>query len=152
MPKRRFPGILLAIVAAVPLGAEELPARLPSPHADGKALEQAVLDATLAFLREDLKTARAALDRIEAGSRRLREDDVALYGSEVTTYDRAFHAALDVSREMATAGKLPRSWEQFMWVTKGCRTCHGLARTPPPPPGTPRPVVVPEGQVRQSRG
>jgi hypothetical protein len=93
-----------------------------------------VLDATLAFLREDLKAARPALDRIESGCRRLREDDREVYGSELLTYDRAFHAALDMSREMATAGDLPRSWEQFMWVTKGCRACHAIARAGPPPP------------------
>jgi hypothetical protein len=126
----------LGLVAfAVAAGAQEPASRLPSPHAEGKAAEQAVLDATLAFLREDLQAARPALDRIEAGCRRLREDDVATYGSELVGYDRAFHVALDVSREMATAGNLPRSWEQFMWVTKGCRTCHGLARAGPKAPG-----------------
>lgn len=151
MRKNHLPSFLLALLAAVPLGAEEPRPPLPSPHPDGKAAEQAVLDATLAFLREDLKAARPALDRIEAGCRRLREDDLATYGSELVSYDRAFHAALDVSREMATAGNAQRSWEQFMWVTKGCRTCHGLARAPRPG-DVPRPVAVPEGQVRQSRG
>lgn len=123
--------LLLAGLAAEPQSG---PARLPSPHPDGQAAEQAVLDATLAFLREDLKAARPALDRIESSCRRLREDDRETYGSELLTYDRAFHAALDMSREMATAGDLQRSWEQFMWVTKGCRACHALARSGPPPP------------------
>jgi len=125
---------LLLLLGGCLLGlrAEPPAPRLPSPHADGKAEEQAVLDATLAFLREDAKAARPALDRIEAGCRRLREDDVAVYGSELVTYDRAFHVALDVSREMASAGNLERSWEQFMWVTKGCRTCHGIARAGAP--------------------
>jgi hypothetical protein len=92
-----------------------------------------VLDVTLAFLREDLSAARPALDRIEAGCKRLREDDREVYGGEILTYDQAFHAALDVSREMASAGELQRSWEQFMWVTKGCRACHALARSAPNP-------------------
>jgi hypothetical protein len=125
--------LLIALLAG--LGEEPPPAprRLPTPHVDGKATEQAVLDATLAFLREDLSAARPALDRIEAGCRRFREDDREVYGGEILSYDKAFHAALDVSREMASAGDLQRSWEQFMWVTKGCRSCHALVRTEPNP-------------------
>ena len=126
--------LLVALLAAVAEEPQAPAARPPSPHPDGKAAEQAVLDATLAFLREDLKTARSALDRIEAACRRLREDDHQAYGSEVVGYDRAFHAALDVSREMASAGNLQRSWEQFMWVTKGCRGCHEIARGGSPGP------------------
>jgi len=124
--------LLIALLAGLAEEPTPAPRHLPSPHPDGKAVEQAVLDATLAFLREDLSAARPALDRIEAGCKRQREDDREVYGGEIATYDRAFHAALDVSREMASAGDLPRSWEQFMWVTKGCRACHALARTPPP--------------------
>lgn len=120
--------LLIALVAGVALEPQPARRRPPSPHSDGKAAEQAVLDATLAFLREDLKAARPALDRIEAACRRLREDDREAYGPEVVSYDRAFHAALDASREMAGSGDLQRSWEQFMWVTKGCRGCHELAR------------------------
>jgi hypothetical protein len=120
--------LLIALVAAVAPEPQKEPRRLPSPHTDGKAAEQAVLDATLAFLREDLKAARPALDRIEAACRRLGDDDRETYGPEVVSYDRAFHTALDVSREMAGSGNLQRSWEQFMWVTKGCRGCHEVAR------------------------
>jgi hypothetical protein len=122
---------MIALLAGLAEEPAPAPRRFPSPHADAKATEQAVLDATLAFLREDLGAARPALDRIEAGCKRFREDDRDVYGGEITSYDRAFHAALDVSREMASAGDLQRSWEQFMWVTKGCRACHALARTPP---------------------
>ncbi|HEX5044972.1 MAG TPA: hypothetical protein VFV75_18910 [Candidatus Polarisedimenticolaceae bacterium] len=123
--------LLIALLAGLAEEPAPAPPHLPSPHVDGKATEQAVLDATLAFLREDLSAARPALDRIEAGCKRLREDDREAYGGEIMSYDKAFHAALDVSREMASAGDLQRSWEQFMWVTKGCRACHALARTPP---------------------
>lgn len=126
--------LLIVLMAALPEEPAPPGPRLPSPHPDGAALEQAVLDATLAFLREDLKAARPALDRMDAGCRRMREDDVEAHGSELVAYDRAFHSALDLSREMATAGNMQRSWEQFMWVTKGCRGCHAIARAGPPPP------------------
>ena len=125
--------LLIALLAGLAEEPAPPPRRLPSPHPDGKAAEQAVLDATLAFLREDLAAARPALDRVEAGCKRLRDDDREIYGGEVANYDRAFHAALDTSREMASAGDLQRSWEQFMWVTKGCRACHALARSTPNP-------------------
>jgi len=125
--------LLIALLAGTGEEPSPPPHRLPSPHPDGRATEQAVLDVTLAFLREDLSAARPALDRIEAGCKRLREDDREVYGGEILTYDQAFHAALDVSREMASAGELQRSWEQFMWVTKGCRACHALARSAPNP-------------------
>ena len=122
------------LLAGMPEEPAPAPRRLPSPHRGGRATEQAVLDVTLAFLREDLAAARPALDRIEAGCKRLGEDDRAVYGGEVLAYDRAFHAALDVSREMASAGDVQRSWEQFVWVSKGCRACHALARSAPNPP------------------
>ena len=125
--------LLIALLAGMTEEPAPAPRRRPSPHRDGKATEQAVLEVTLAFLREDLSAARPALDRIEGGCKRLGEDDRAVYGGEVLAYDRAFHAALDVSREMASAGDVQRSWEQFMWVAKGCRVCHAMARSAPDP-------------------
>ena len=131
--RKRAAAVGLAALGLVALVRGEEPGKapaapVPSPHQDGPAAERAVVDATVAFLHEDLQAARAALDRIEAGCRRLNEDDVVPAGREVVNYDRAFHAALSMSREMAAAQDLERSWEQFMWVTKGCRTCHALSR------------------------
>jgi hypothetical protein len=131
-----FWGAALVLAGTALANGAASPAAPPTPHEDGKATEQAVLDATRAFLREDLAAAREALDRIEAGCRRLGPDDVQAYGSEVVAYDKAVHAALSASRELARAADLQRSWEQFMWVTKGCRVCHGMVRTAAATAGT----------------
>ena len=101
-------------------------ARIPDPHTDPRALEQAVLDATLAFLREDAAAARAALDRVEAGCQRLADRDEA--APELRTYDRGFHSAVDIARELATRGNIDESFHHFTWVQRGCRSCHRLAR------------------------
>lgn len=120
--------------SAAPAASQAAPSRptaTPSPHVDPKGLEQSVLDATLAFLRDDAASARAALDRVEAGCRRLGDgEDAPEIVPDLVTYDRAFHVALTVSRELAGRGDLTKSFDQFVWVQRGCRTCHGIARDP----------------------
>jgi hypothetical protein len=109
-------------------------------HADPPALERAVVDATLAFIRADAAAAREALDRVEAGCRRLGRDDVPRVTEDVVVWDQAFHKTVDLAREHAAAARIEKAFDQFVWVQKACRTCHTLSRqeaaakpaTPPP--------------------
>jgi hypothetical protein len=97
-------------------------------HPAPAALEQAVLDATRAYLREDAVGARAALDRLEEACRKLQPEEAGEGPQDLVTYDRAFHAALGSAREHAGAGEVASSFDQFAWVQRGCRVCHGIAR------------------------
>ncbi len=97
-------------------------------HTDPAALEQAVLDATRALLREDTRSAREALDRVEAGCRRLTQDDAPAIPSDIISYDRALHVTIDTAREYAMRGKLDKTFEQFYWIQRSCFTCHDAAR------------------------
>lgn len=124
-------GCILVAAAAGPSGSggESQPI-VPSAvraHADPAALERAVLDATLAFLRADLASARSALDRIEEGCNRLKRDEGTPFPGEVVVYDQAFHTALDFAREYAVKGRLEESFDQFVWIQRGCRGCHATA-------------------------
>lgn len=132
----RAVGCLMIASAAVRGGAsgDPEPAAVAPPigkaHADPGALERAVLDATLAFLRADLVSARSALDRIEDACKRLRPGESVPFASEVIVYDQAFHTALDFAREYAVKGRLDDSFDQFVWIQRGCRGCHATAGKP----------------------
>jgi hypothetical protein len=91
-------------------------------HVDPGALETALLDATRAFLHEDLDGVKDALGRIESGCRRLNPDPAI--PSTIFSYDRAFHTALTIAREDAARGRFDKSFEQFYWIQKGCVECH----------------------------
>lgn len=124
---------ILAAAGAVGPGGEEAPLA-PAPearvHSDPAAIEQATLEATLGFLRADLAAARTAMDRIEKLCLRLEGDKGKGFASGVVTYDRAFHTTLDFAREFAGKGRLEDSFEQFVWIQRGCRGCHNVARDP----------------------
>lgn len=107
--------------------AEEAP-DVERLHGDAKNIEQAVLDATRAFMREDSAAARKALDRLANESRELAPEDDARYGSAVLNYNRALRVTLDRARESAGKGELEPAFDQFVWVQRTCRICHGLAR------------------------
>jgi len=122
----------LVVLGAVPASDDEL-AGVSEPgvravHADTAKVEQALLAATLAFLRENPAEARSALDMIHRNSRALHGDEVGVVGADVLTYDRAFHETLDRSRELAGAGEIDAAFNQFVWVQRACRTCHALSR------------------------
>lgn len=128
---------LLVVVAMFVVGAGDPETPAPRPeaarpappvHADAAALERAVLDTTAAFLHEDLPAARAALDRVEAACRRLGPDDTPAYASELVVYDQAFHVTIDRAREFAGRGIADKAFDQFVWMQRGCRACHDLAR------------------------
>jgi hypothetical protein len=119
--------------------AQERPAPL---HSDVAALERAVVDTTLAFVREDCKAAREALLRLDAGCRRLSLDESPAPPQDVRLYDQAFHKTIDLAREFLMGEQLERAFDQFVWAQRACRTCHDMARadglmpakTPPPKP------------------
>jgi hypothetical protein len=114
----------------------------PAFHTDAEALERAVLDATLALLREDAAAARRALDRMEAGcARRTVEDDPTL-SWQLAAWDEGFHRQLDTARELAKRGDVDGTYDTLAWLQRGCRGCHRQARldgripaAPPPPDG-----------------
>lgn len=120
--------VALALGAVSAEGAPDAPPSRAPVHADSAALEMAILDATRAFLREDLVAARAALDRVESSCRRLdRERDGAI-SIDVVLFDQAFHKTLDVAREYSGRGLGERAFDQLRWIQKSCRTCHEIAR------------------------
>ena len=87
-----------------------------------------VLGATRAFLVEDGVTARAELDALKRESPPLDRDRDAVYGSEILSFDQAFHTTIDRAREYALAGRLADGFNQLVWVERACVTCHGMAR------------------------
>lgn len=97
-------------------------------HSDGKALAEALMEVTEALLRDDGKTARLALDRMEDACRRLPPEEIEFFGSGMITLDRALHKVLSGSREYSGAGEVERTFDEFIWVQRTCRQCHALAR------------------------
>ena len=123
--------LLLSVAVARQSAApdEDDPGGAPRPvHVDAAALLEAAGEATRAFLREDAVAARAALDRMEHSTRRLDRERDAGFGSDLLTYEQAFHVTLDRSRESAGKGQLESAFNHFVWVQRACVTCHGIAR------------------------
>ena len=132
-------GVLVATIETAPVAPSDTPVPFPTAaHPDPAALERALLEATRAFMRADVSGARTALDRIEKGCRRLSPEESPAYPEALIEYDRAFHLALDGARELAGRRSLEESWDQFVWIQRGCRVCHGLAEKSGVT-GTPRP-------------
>ncbi len=113
--------------AGPPAGSATTEPRIPPIHSDLPALEKAVVDATVAYIRGDMKAARAALERVESGSRRLGWDDDPKAPQDMIEYDQAFHKTVDLAREFAAKEQVDRSFDQFVWAQRACRVCHGLA-------------------------
>ena len=122
---RRFAFALLAIVT---VAAAAPPPRTPV-HQDAPAVEQAVLDATRAFLHDDAPAARAALDKLAASCRRMSPDEVPAWTDAVVNEDVAMHAALDRAREFAARGNVDDAVSSLVWVERTCRNCHALRAT-----------------------
>lgn len=120
--------VLLARAAGDPPAEETVSPVPPSVHLDVRALEEGVLEATRAFLREDPAAFRRGLDRMETATRRLDRETDAAYDSDLIIYENAFHVTLDRAREYAIRGDLENAFHQFVWVQRACITCHGLAR------------------------
>jgi len=123
------PLIVLAAAQGDQPAGEGDPAGKPLPvHRDVQALEDGVLQATRAFLREDPQGVRDSLQRIETATRRLDPEADEAYGSDLIVYEQAFHVTLDRSREFVIRGDMENGFNQFVWVQRACITCHGLAR------------------------
>jgi hypothetical protein len=123
----------------------------PAPfHADGVALERAVHDATAAFLRSDLRSAREALDRIRAGCPPLARDGAPERSNEEMLSDQLLQRTLDLAREFSVSGKTDKAFDQFAWVQRACRMCHELARKAKPAGKIPPPAPDRSGGVSSS--
>jgi predicted phage gp36 major capsid-like protein len=119
--------LMVLLLAAAP-AASPPPAELPAPvHVDGQALEDGIVEATRAFLRNDTKAARAALDRAEDACRHAAYDEKPAWPRAVVNDDMALHMALDKARELTSAGQVEKAVETLVWVGRTCRECH--ART-----------------------
>jgi len=129
------PAVLLAFLAAglaaLASGGEAPPAAPIPVHPDPAALTEAAVDALRAFLRSDAPAAREALDRIHAGCRRLDATEATPWPDEVRAHDRAFHAPLDLARELASAGKPDAAFREYTLMIRSCRTCHAAAGVRP---------------------
>ena len=130
MLRRTFPRTLSIVFAWASLAAAA-PAPEPPPpvHVDAKDLEQAVLDATRAFVHGDAPGMRAAFDRVEKDCRRLGPDDEPARAHKMVDLDASLHAGLDRARESASRGDLDAAFESMRWVMRGCRACHELRDT-----------------------
>src|SRR5262245_5487120 len=116
--------VLVLFLATAP-AASPAPRELPAPvHIDGKALEDGIVEATRAFLRNDLKAARAALDRADAACRRAEYDEKPAWPRAVVNDDMALHMALDRARELTSASQTEKAVETLVWVGRTCRECH----------------------------
>jgi hypothetical protein len=125
--------IVIALVGVGSRGEEPAEAGAPPPefetmHADGAAVEAALLDATRAYLYGDLVAAREAMDRIAAGCRNPLTGDVPTWPPKAAQFARAFHMGLNASRELAARRELEGSQERFFWIQRACRNCHVVSR------------------------
>ena len=80
-------------------------------------------------LKVDLiAAARQAMDGLEKHCRRMEPGDADDYGRDMLSLDRAYHKALDRTREHAGAGEVDAAFDAFFWVQRSCRECHATAR------------------------
>ena len=121
-------GVCGALLAGAVFLADSTSPERASFHSDGKAVERAALEVSRALYRDDAAAARKALDSLEKLCRRLNPEEEETFGSEIVSTDRAYHLALDRTRELAGKGQAEQAFEQFFWVQRTCRACHGFAR------------------------
>jgi len=96
-------------------------------HADAAATEKQLLAAISSLMRNDAAAARKALDGLEKQCRRLDSYDADEVGPDIVSVDRAYHKALDRTREHAGAGEVDDAFDAFFWVQRSCRECHAVA-------------------------
>jgi hypothetical protein len=132
---------LLSVLLAAAGAAAPQPAGLEPIHRDSAAVEKGMLDATKAVLYGDSAAARAALDRVEAGCRRVGYDEVPPWPREMVDQDVGMHAALTRAREYASRSMWEDVANSLVWVGRSCRNCHTLRATTASPSdsGSPTP-------------
>ena len=119
---------LLVLFCVAAAAATPPPTPLPAPvHVDATALEDAVVEATRAFLRSDAAAARAALDKAEASCRHLDHDDKPAWTRTIVNDDLALHMALEKAQELSSRGEIEKAVETLVWVGRTCRECHARA-------------------------
>jgi len=123
--------LALAVVGMAGLLSAEEPtqdAEAVPVHKDSTQLLSAVEAGARAHVTEDLSAMLEALDRLEANTRELTDEDKSTLGSDLVVYDQAFFATVRKSRAFALEGSLDGSFNQFVWVQRACVVCHGIAR------------------------
>ena len=126
-------GIVALAITAASAGAAWFAASGAQPearpvHDDPAALERAMLEAFRELFREDAPAARKALDRMLELSRRLSPEERDHLGGALLSTDRAYRTTLNGVREKSGAGEVDAAYDEFDWVQRTCRDCHGLAR------------------------
>ena len=120
--------LLTVLLCAAAAAATPPPSPLPAPvHVDGAALEDAVVEATRAFLRNDAAAARAALDKAQDSCRRLDYDEKPAWTRTIVNDDLALHMALEKAQELSSRGDIEKAVETLVWVGRTCRECHARA-------------------------
>ena len=131
---------LLSLVLAAAAAVAPQPAGPEPVHRDPAAVEKGMLDATKAVLYGDAAAARDALDRVEAGCRRVGYDEVPPWPREMVDQDVGMHAALTRAREYASRTMWDDVANSLVWVGRSCRNCHALRATTANPAGSGSPT------------
>lgn len=97
-------------------------------HADSEALLKALGETARCLAREDAACTRAALDRMEPNCARIQIQSDTRFDDRVRSADRAFHATVDRARELASAGEIAKTSQQFTWIRQTCLICHEASR------------------------
>ena len=133
---RFFGSILLGAAAAA------APSPSPAPvHSDASGIERAVLDATKGLMFGDYPAARAALDKVETGCRRLGYDETPSWPREMVDQDVAMHMALSRAREFTSRQNWEDAANSMIWIERCCRNCHELRSKSANPEGTESPTL-----------
>lgn len=115
--------VFAALALGLPAGAD---GERPEPvHRDPVALERAAGDAIAGYARDDARRVERALDIVAEQVRVMRVEEQAVYGNAVG-YSRSFEISNNLAREYANGDMLDESYDQYVWVMKGCRTCHTI--------------------------
>lgn len=127
---------LTLVVGATPALAQDAPAQ-PDPgagseryHEDDRALllEDALLQATLAAVRDDVEGLAVAFRKIESLLPAALDSGDDRYGPEIPAIDRAYRLAIGTAIEQADAGDDEAAIKSQYWMLVGCRRCHIQAR------------------------
>ncbi len=84
--------------------------------------------ASAALLRDDPLAARQALQELQAACRSLAPEEDERFGRGFRSSDQALHLVIGNTISLVVAGELDRASDEFVWVQRTCRHCHGLAR------------------------
>ena len=88
--------------------------------------QRAATQALLGYARDDAEQVERALDVVAEQVRVLKVEDTEIWG-KVVGYSRSFEISNNLAREYADGEMLDESYDQYVWVMKGCRTCHTIA-------------------------